>query len=238
MYKLCANWVMVSCYNSICSRDIPEIDKMGCQTGRMGGIVTIMAKKPHQTSNNEVLPCPSTQHLLGCKGCSETWGPQTEVPPKHLCPAENVPTRQNPALPWCHGFFSIKLRCPQGWPHSSWCCSQLRGTCPSPASQPFPEPPLPLGVTLLISSCGRYQWKQDKGCLSSSMLQLQGPTSPWYPLVQSHSTRLHQPEAQILMYMHLSVCFPWGTLNFINLPLWTVMNTILPLVFQNPAEQT
>lgn len=82
----------------------------------------------------------------------------------------------------CRGiraFFSIKLRCPQGWPHSSSGCKQLRGVCPSRASLPFLEPPLALGMTQLISSCGKHQWKQHRKCPSSSTLQLQGLTSPW-----------------------------------------------------------
>lgn len=138
---------------------------------------------------------------------------------------------QSPVLPWCRGFSGIEMSL--GMALQQLKLQPAEGCLSMPSIQPFPEPPLALALTLLSSSCGRYQWQQDRKCLSSSMLQLQGLMSPQPPLAQSHSARLHQPEARILMYMHLSVCFHWGTLYFMNLPLWMVMNVILPLVFQN-----
>lgn len=233
MYKLCANWVMVSCYNSICTRDIQEIDKMGCQKGRTGGIVTLTSKKtPNQQQNFAM-----SKYLLAFRGCSQTEAPQTGIPPKtslscRKCPHRVLPCRGVSAFP------ALSRDVPRDGPvaaeaAASWGVSvHPQGPCPFQSHAWH-------WVWHCWSTAGGVPVKEDRKRLSSSVLQLQGLRSPWPPLVQSHPTRSHQPETQILMYMHFSGCFPWGILNFIELLLWTVMNIIFPLfsIFQNPASR-
>lgn len=70
-----------------------------------------------------------------------------------------------------------------------------------------------------------------------------GTVVPMAPLWCESRLRVNQitlarnTNTHLYVFFSLMGCFPRRSLNFINLPLWTVMHIILSLVFQNHSEQ-
>lgn len=96
MYKLCANWVMVSCYNSVCTKDIQEIKRQnGLSDRKNGGIVTSTAKNPKPTTKVCHTQTPNTHWDAGAAaklGPHRLASPQN-IPVLRKCPHGALPCR-------------------------------------------------------------------------------------------------------------------------------------------------